>query len=564
MGDGGGMLSLSWNNHSSTFSHMLASLRRFEHYSDVTLSCDGEFYCVHKFVLSMCSDYFTKVFEGTPCKHPVIVLKDIQKKEMEALLNYMYLGQVSVAQNDLAQLIRVAEILQIRGLAVPDDPIKGDRKGRSGQFKKKGDDKSSHDICTLESKSSSSADGSNDGKQHLEHGILGHVGDGKGSLGVDGGSGQVVGEQGQGNNDNDDENHSGLIRIGACFHSKESTGFNVGDLVDQNMEVSGRDGSEDSTRNSIYYNRDGRNPSNTDSASHPQLQELYGRESLRPQLEDSECGGNTDGSALSVSRFKYDKMYQNRAAFYHTLAQENTITEGQPGPSLFHGVGVNEAATRSMEGSVTVESMHSFTEEAFQNPYFLFSSADQNDCLSPKLRSLEKRHKRPYACTQCSYSTSSRSNLVIHMRTHTGERPYSCPECSFSASFEYNLKVHMRTHTGEKPFTCPHCPVKFAQKSHLKNHLVTHTGLGFGQMKMFKESLARRCAPVPRYSMTDLCAEVIGLSKLFVAIHKFISNRSLPSKCSDRIPYDFYREICLAILISAKKTNLLYPQCSVY
>ncbi|XP_068211358.1 uncharacterized protein [Palaemon carinicauda] len=471
MGDGGGMLSLSWNNHSSTFSHMLASLRRFEHYTDVTISCDGEFYCVHKFVLSMCSDYFTKVFERTPCKHPVIVLKDINKKDMEALLNYMYLGQVSVAQQDLAQLIRVAEILQVKGLAVPDGNMKGNRKGR-GVFRKKGDDNDPKDIS--ESKSSSSADGSNDAK-HMEHGILGHGVGIKGDTGVAGsGSGQVVGEQGQSGENNEEENHSGLIRIGTCFHSKESTGFNVGDLVDQNMEVSGRDGNEDGTRNSIYtYNRDGRSQA-TDSVTHPQLQELYSRGSLRSTLEDSDCGGNTDGNALSVSRFKYDKMYQNRAAFYHTLTQENTITEGQPGPSLFHGV--NEAANRSMEGSVTVESMHNFTEEAFQNPYFLFSSADQNDCLSPKIRSMEKRHKRPYACTQCSYSTTSRSNLVIHMRTHTGERPYSCPECSFSASFEYNLKVHMRIHTGEKPFTCPHCPVKFSQKSHLKNHIVTHTG----------------------------------------------------------------------------------------
>ncbi|KAG0719419.1 Longitudinals lacking protein-like [Chionoecetes opilio] len=118
-----GMLSLSWNNHSSTFSHTLASLREKERYTDVTLSCEGRFYPVHKLVLSTCSEYFMQMFELTPCKHPVVVLQDVQCKEMEALLSYMYAGVVSVAQSDLPQLIKVAESLQIKGLAVPDENL---------------------------------------------------------------------------------------------------------------------------------------------------------------------------------------------------------------------------------------------------------------------------------------------------------------------------------------------------------------------------------------------------------------------------------------------------------
>lgn len=93
-----------------------------ERYTDATLACDGKFYPVHKLVLSTCSEYFESMFEHTPCKHPVIVLKDIKPDELEALLSYMYAGVVSVAQNDLARLIKAAEMLQIKGLAVPDEP----------------------------------------------------------------------------------------------------------------------------------------------------------------------------------------------------------------------------------------------------------------------------------------------------------------------------------------------------------------------------------------------------------------------------------------------------------
>ncbi|KAK7066937.1 hypothetical protein SK128_026749 [Halocaridina rubra] len=120
MGDG--MLSLSWNNHKATFCHILSTLREKERYTDVTVACEGKFYPVHKLVLSTCSEYFEKIFDNTPCKHPVVVLKDIASDELEALLSYMYDGVVSVAQNDLARLIKAAEVLKIKGLAVPDEP----------------------------------------------------------------------------------------------------------------------------------------------------------------------------------------------------------------------------------------------------------------------------------------------------------------------------------------------------------------------------------------------------------------------------------------------------------
>lgn len=90
-------------------------------YTDATLACDGKFYSVHKLVLSTCSDYFSAMLDRTNCKNPVIVLKDIKCEDLEALLDYMYLGEVNVRQSDLATLIKAAECLRVKGLAVPDD-----------------------------------------------------------------------------------------------------------------------------------------------------------------------------------------------------------------------------------------------------------------------------------------------------------------------------------------------------------------------------------------------------------------------------------------------------------
>lgn len=118
------ILSLKWNNHRTTFFHVLSSVRLKESYSDATITCEGKFYPVHKLVVSSCSDYFDMIFQATVCKHPVIVMKDIRHEDMEALLNYMYLGEVKVLQRDLPGLLRAAECLKIKGLAVPDEAPK--------------------------------------------------------------------------------------------------------------------------------------------------------------------------------------------------------------------------------------------------------------------------------------------------------------------------------------------------------------------------------------------------------------------------------------------------------
>ncbi|MCL4136094.1 UNVERIFIED_CONTAM: hypothetical protein GTU68_033249, partial [Idotea baltica] len=89
--------------------------------SDVTLACEGEFYAAHKLVLATCSEYFEKIFEKIEGKHSVIVLKDVKAEELEALLNYMYEGEVNVMQEKLSGLIKAAEYLKVKGLSDSDE-----------------------------------------------------------------------------------------------------------------------------------------------------------------------------------------------------------------------------------------------------------------------------------------------------------------------------------------------------------------------------------------------------------------------------------------------------------
>ena len=89
-------------------------------HSDAVLACNGRVYPVHKLVLASCSEFFATMFEATKCSHPVIVLNDITAYQLEALLDYMYIGQVDVLQDELTALVKVADSLQIKGLATPE------------------------------------------------------------------------------------------------------------------------------------------------------------------------------------------------------------------------------------------------------------------------------------------------------------------------------------------------------------------------------------------------------------------------------------------------------------
>lgn len=116
------LLSLKWNNHQAHFVDILTFLREQEIFVDATLACGGKLYAAHKFVLSTCSDYFKQMFTRSPSKHPIVYMKDVTSRDLEALLDFMYNGEVNVPQSSLGSLIKTAEGLQIKGLAVPDDP----------------------------------------------------------------------------------------------------------------------------------------------------------------------------------------------------------------------------------------------------------------------------------------------------------------------------------------------------------------------------------------------------------------------------------------------------------
>ncbi|XP_018335400.1 protein tramtrack, alpha isoform isoform X2 [Agrilus planipennis] len=114
---------LRWNNHQPNFISVFSSLLNSESLVDVTLAAEGRHLQAHKVVLSACSSYFQSLFTVNPCKHPIVILKDVKFKDLKVIVDFMYYGEVNVSQEQLPHILKTAEMLKIKGLAeIPVEP----------------------------------------------------------------------------------------------------------------------------------------------------------------------------------------------------------------------------------------------------------------------------------------------------------------------------------------------------------------------------------------------------------------------------------------------------------
>lgn len=110
-----------WNSHLGSLGAAFPQLLAGQRFVDVTLACEGHQVHCHRLVLAACSSYFESLLGENPCKHPIIILPhDIKLWEIQALVDFMYKGEVNVSQEGLSDLLKCAEALQIRGLCGSD------------------------------------------------------------------------------------------------------------------------------------------------------------------------------------------------------------------------------------------------------------------------------------------------------------------------------------------------------------------------------------------------------------------------------------------------------------
>ena len=92
---------LRWNEFEENISTAFKELKDDEDFFDVTLACDDNQIKAHKVILSACSPFFKSVLKKNPHQHPLLYLKGVRYEDINSVLNFMYHGEVNVAQEEL-------------------------------------------------------------------------------------------------------------------------------------------------------------------------------------------------------------------------------------------------------------------------------------------------------------------------------------------------------------------------------------------------------------------------------------------------------------------------------
>jgi len=162
-----------------------------------------------------------------------------------------------------------------------------------------------------------------------------------------------------------------------------------------------------------------------------------------------------------------EKVYRSLNGVKHHLAAQHE-SDGRPGPTLpCPESGCSYTTTKRRLLRVHLNS-HA------NNAPITCPICDKDYLGGTKaLKQHMKIHqeKKNFTCTECSKQFINLSRLNYHIQNVHSEPTFHCDQCSKMFRSKVNFSRHMRIHSNEKPFQCPHCAFVSNNSANLTSHV---------------------------------------------------------------------------------------------
>ena len=110
-------LCLQWNYFQHNLTLAFKDMRTDKEFTDVTLVCeDDKQMKAHKVVLVSSSPFFLNLLQRNKHPHPLIYMRGVKSEVLVAVMDFIYLGEANVYQENLDSFLAIAEEFRLKGL----------------------------------------------------------------------------------------------------------------------------------------------------------------------------------------------------------------------------------------------------------------------------------------------------------------------------------------------------------------------------------------------------------------------------------------------------------------
>ena len=451
-------IEFSLDSFTSNLQELFRYLYEEQTFSDVTLVTDDQRQIkAHKFILSKSCSTFTSILKNIDFLNPIIVLRDIKYKDLKLILDFIYLGHVSIEKDGLEEFLSIAECLKL------DDVDRIFQKMVSGENGNK--NKSQGNITTNFDKVNEyfefeSVTDEQDGNESEK--VVPEIETSLPTIIIDD-------EEDENESMNKNKEYLKSTHSSVCSERSE-TNTSMTDKVIQNLELE-----------NIVSNSD------TNEMSQIQATEctfcgvkFHSKERL---LEHFKSELTFCGTKYKCNQCHYQavdkidfKSHQVKEHVVEYSCEKCEFISNKKVYLYYHVKNMHGTVTHYCQDcefkSKSKQNLKTHIQSIHENIYFNCQQCEFQTARKRNLKShIQSIHeKRKFPCHQCDYKASSKSLLWSHVQSNHKKITHPCSKCEYKATRKENLIKHERSMHLNIKLPCKECGFEFTDPSNLKKH----------------------------------------------------------------------------------------------